>query len=241
MRNARLYIAQPLGIGSTVQLDQTASHYLYTVLRAKLGAKIILFNGEGGEFEGNILDLSKRAAVVKVTTFIDRNIVSPLHIHLAQSIPQATKMSYIIQQAVELGVNEITPIISQYTSSKMTIEIINKRLAHWQGIIISACEQCGRNDVPIIHAPKKLSEFMSTQKNEICIVLQPHSEKTLNDLNDIKAITILVGPESGFTEDEIQQLKDNHIACISFGPRILRTETAGPACIAALQTRWGDL
>jgi len=236
----RLFQAIPLSLHITVTLDPSASHHLANVLRTTVGEPVTLFNGEGGEYAGTIHRIDKKQVIVKITEFIEREAESPLQLTLAQGISRGEKMDYTIQKAVELGVKTIVPLITERCNVKLDAQRWQKRLQHWQAIIISACEQSGRNRVPEITPPQPLAEWLPTVTSDVRFVLSPHTKSTAI-MADIASITLLVGPEGGLSEKEMVIAKQYHFSSIQLGPRILRTETAAVAAIAAIQSQLGDM
>lgn len=242
MRITRIYYARPLTPGMICNLDTVASNHILRVLRLRPGAKLTLFNGEGGEYTAEIIAAEKQQAKVKIIQFSPIERESSLSIHLGQGISRGEKMDYTLQKAVELGVNKITPLFTEHSNVKLAEERLEKRIAHWQAIVISACEQCGRNRIPKVLPAESLSQWVIKRKEKIKLLLHPEAAKHLADFATISdEICLLVGAEGGFSENEIFQAQQAGFTALQLGPRILRTETAALAAIAALQTRWGDL
>ena len=241
MRVPRIYTPNSLQPNSTITLDTQYTHYLSRVLRLKAGATLTIFNGQGGEYQASLSEIKKREATVEIGEFVDRKTESPLCIHLGQGISRGEKMDYTIQKAVELGVTEITPLITEFCGVKLSGERFEKRLAHWEGVIISACEQSGRNILPTIHPPQTIEIWLKNHTG-VGLVLDPCGEQTINDLpSDISALSLLIGPEGGLSDSELIQAQQNNLTSIKLGPRILRTETAGLAVTAILQAKYGDM
>jgi 16S rRNA (uracil1498-N3)-methyltransferase len=242
MHIPRIYQASNLKVGDLFCLDNKASHHIANVLRLKEEAPIIIFNGFGGEFCATLKKYNKREAFVQIETHIPKETESPLHIHLGQSICRNDKMDYIIQKAVELGVGEITPLLTKRTEIKLaTPDRIDKRQQRWNDIVISACEQCGRNKIPPISNIKSLHSWFQPEKAELRFILTPHEGKTLSSYSEpVSSVCILVGPESGFDSQELELALKIGFQPLQIGPRILRTETAALAVISALQSKWGD-
>ncbi len=243
MSTSRLYQAVPLAIKSTLRLDEKASHHLARVLRAQVGNHLILFNGTGGEYAAVITRLDKKGVDVTITAFNDREAESPLHLCLAQGLARGEKMDFIIQKAVELGVQSIVPLVTERCNVRLDSEREEKRLQHWQSIAASACEQCGRNRLPDIMSPISLKDWLPQAKADLCFVLSPHVENKLADEKAVtpRSISLLIGPEGGLSDKEIKAAIDHGFLPLNLGPRVLRTETAPMAAIAILQHYYGDL
>lgn len=242
MRSIRIYQSTELHEGLVVQLDQSATRHIIQVLRLSIGTPLIVFNGKGGEFTASIVELDKRQVKIKIAKFIAIERESTLNLHLAQGIARNEKMDLIIQKAVELGVSRITPLITQHSIIKLSSERWEKRWQHWQNIIISACEQCGRNQVPKLDHPILFNEFISTTNEINKFILHPEKISDEHKLPaKINAAVLLIGPEGGFSDEEITLAQQRQYISIQLGTRILRTETAGLAGIVALQVKYGDL
>jgi 16S rRNA (uracil1498-N3)-methyltransferase len=246
---SRLYHPDLLTVGSVIQLDARQHHHLLTVLRARVGEQIILFNGQGGQYHSEILAINKQQITIAIQQFQANDSESSLAIHLGQAIARGEKMDWIMQKAVELGVATISPICSERVTVRLDAARQAKRLSHWQGIIVNACEQCGRNRLPSLSAVSDLSPWLAANQAQKKFILSPHPIHGLSETNTLKtirhehlsSISILVGPEGGFSEQEVQKACDFGFVPIQFGPRILRTETAAIAILATLQYQFGDI
>lgn len=236
---SRIYQSVPLMLGM-LQLDEKASHHLARVLRAVVGDKVVLFNGEGGEHHAVIRQINKKNVVAEILKFVDRNVESPVKIILAQGIARGEKMDFVIQKAVEMGVSEIVPVITERCNVRLDQEREQKRMQHWHAVVISACEQSGRNHLPVMHAPVELEEWLEKTKAEIKFVLSPHATQKLQDVKRASTIAVVIGPEGGLSDAEIQAAQKMGFAALNLGPRILRTETAALAALAVLQFAFGD-
>lgn len=243
MTISRIYQAQPIETNSSLHLDEKASHHLAHVLRAKVGEQLILFNGSGGEYRAEISQIGKKGVEVTVLSFTAREVESPVAIHLAQGMARGEKMDFIIQKAVELGVNKITPLVTARCNVRISSEQAEKRLAHWESIAQSACEQSGRNYVPVIAAPVRLKDWFANSRADLSFVLSPHvSDKfPVKDPASIRSVQVLIGPEGGLDNQEVKEAQNLGFLPLSLGPRVLRTETATIAALTALQCRYGDL
>lgn len=240
MRFNRFFQNIRLALNQIIQLDQNATNHITNVLQLPINDKIIVFNGQGGEFLCSIKNVSKKTVEVLVEKYQEINNESPLKIHLMQGISRGEKMDLVIQKTVELGVNEITPIITERCGVQLSNDRWQKKFEHWNKIIISACEQCGRNIIPILHPVTQLKDSAENIQSQTKLMLHPFKSQQLSTLEPSKEATVLIGPEGGFSEKETELAKQNGFQSIQLGPRILRTETAGIACISALQTLWGD-
>lgn len=254
MKSPRFYYPDQINVGESIELSYGATHHAANVLRLEKGDRVTLFNGKGGEFLAFIRRISKAAILVSIEKFINVEHESPLQITLAQSICTNIKMDLIIRKAVELGVNNIQPILAKRCLVKLSGKRELKRVKHWEQIIISACEQCGRNRVPGVSSPVTLSSWLSRQgamqkelNNEptkkLYFMLSPTSKMGLHDFSKSLSVTelaLLVGPEGGFTSDEDAATLMAGFSSLRLGSRTLRTESAALAAIAALQTIWGD-
>ncbi|PTU33220.1 16S rRNA (uracil(1498)-N(3))-methyltransferase [Stenotrophobium rhamnosiphilum] len=239
---SRVYIDQPLSAGGTITLPEDAARHLVQVLRMRLGDSFITFNGQGGEYAATLSTVSKREAQASIGEFNTVDRESPLNITLAQCVSKGDRMDYTLQKAVELGVSNIVPLISSRTVVKLDAERWAKKIEHWQGVIISACEQSGRTRVPQLAAHQDLDYWLRSSANDsLKLVLAPGASKQLRQLDPTsRAITLLIGPEGGLSEVECTLAAKHEFIPLALGPRILRTETAGVAALAAIQAQWGD-
>ena len=241
MRTTRIYFNRSITAGETLTLPARASNHLVRVLRCKKDSAVTIFNGEGGEFSATLLNEGPKAANIIINSFVDINRESPLRIILIQGLSRSEHMDTTIQKATELGVNKIIPVICE-RSSNINRERASKKYERWNQIAISACEQSGRNLLPAIHQATTFKKAINEVSTDTRLVLDPTAAEGINDIKpDIASICIISGPEGGLSEHEINTSFDAGYNRIKFGPRILRTETAGPAVIAALQTLWGDM
>jgi 16S rRNA (uracil1498-N3)-methyltransferase len=242
MRIPYIYYAGKLKPNSEVTLKIEPSNHILHVLRLKLGSPLILFDGTGGEYNAQIFAIDKSRVIARVEKFIDREVESPLKITLGQGISRGEKMDYTIQKAVELGVYKITPLFTEFCNVKLSGERLQKRLQHWQSIAISACEQCGRNCIPIIDYARDLPTWIPQNKSDVSLTLYHGANQILANLpKKVSTVTILVGPEGGLSDHEIEFAQRYNFIPIRFGPRILRTETAALTAISILQSKWGDM
>ena len=242
MRLTRSFVALPLRAGETVALPEDAAAHLVRVLRLQAGDACVLFNGDGHDYDARIVAIGKRDARAQIVAMRRVDNESPLRITLLQGIARGEKMDWILQKATELGVARILPVMSERSEVKLDAQRADKRLAHWRGIVVSACEQSGRATVPEIAAPQALAQA-AAQRAGRGFILDPFADDTLSSLRDtgLRECTIAIGPEGGWSPRDREQLIAAGYEGLRLGPRVLRTETAGIAAIAALQALCGDL
>ncbi len=237
----RIYSPTSLHPGATIQLEPSAQRHAIQVLRLKVGARLRLFDGEGGEFNATITEIDRKKTTVTLQQAHQSRCESPLHTHLYQGISKGERMDYAIQKAVELGVNEITPLFCERSVVKLDAKRLQKKLDHWQGVIISACEQCGRSQLPRLH-PGRTFEQVRTLTDQSGFLLNPEAATRLSEhASPPTRCALLIGPEGGLSASEIEQAEAGGWLGVRFGPRILRTETATVVALTALQQHWGDL
>ncbi len=240
---SRIYQATELKEHGVIELDEKASHHLGRVLRAVSGDELILFNGQGGEYAAVIALVSKKAVTVELKRFIDRDAESPVQIHLAQGIARGEKMDFIVQKAVELGASHIIPLVTERCNVRLSGDREGKRIEHWQSVIISACEQSGRNRIPHLSMPLSLAEWLEQVEVDQGYVLSPHVAGELVTTASVPPLSIaaLIGPEGGLSDQEVIAANQQGFANLNLGPRVLRTETATIAALSLLQMQYGDL
>lgn len=238
----RIYLPQPLTSGKAVHLDERAQRHGVKVLRLRAGDPLIVFNGEGGEYSAIIEDTRQEGALINIGEFNDRDCESPLGIALLQGISRGEKMDFTIQKAVELGVNRIVPVTTERTQVKLSGERLEKRMQHWRGVIIHACEQCGRNRLPALADIQTLPTCLGEHEAErLGLILDPFTDRTLGTIETGQAFSLLIGPEGGLSEAERELARSQGFQGVKLGPRILRTETAAMTALSALQCLYGDL
>lgn len=237
----RLYVDIPLSPDLELSLPEDAAHHLVRVLRATTGDHITLFNGLGGEYDAELIETGKRDARVRLISFLPDDKASLLHTHLGQVMSRGERMDYAIQKATELGVSEITPLTSERCELKLRgEERADKKLEHWRRIAIAACEQSGRNRLPIINAPLPADEWQQRVEADLKLVLAPAVNQALADGISPRRIALLIGPEGGLSEREIAAACTWDFHPWQIGPRVMRTETAPVAALAILQWCFGD-
>lgn len=240
MRVSRIYTSQTLCNTQTLVLEETASHHLSKVLRHQAGDALILFNGDGHQYPAHIQAIDKKRVTVNIDDVESPNTESPLKIHLGIGISKGDRMDWILQKTTELGVTSVTPLLSERTEFKVKGERLEKKVKHWRQIMISACEQCGRNLLPQLAAPTTIPDWTTSVDAEVRLVLHHRSSQRLLNSTSINSAALLIGPEGGLSEDEIVYAGQQGFSAMALGPRILRTETAPLAAIAVLQSIWGD-
>ncbi|MBT8146312.1 MAG: 16S rRNA (uracil(1498)-N(3))-methyltransferase [Gammaproteobacteria bacterium] len=239
MRLSRIYQEQKLFIGATLVLERDSAHYLGRVLRLRPGDSVNLFNSEDGEFAAELIELGKNQAQLRITGPVDNQANPQLSVNLGLGLSRGERMDYAVQKSTELGVATITPLVTERCEVRLNTERLKSRQAHWQRVAIAACEQCGRSKVPIINLPQELSEWLNERPGGL--VLDARADAALADLQIGESVNLLVGPEGGFSEEELDSALSQDYTGIQLGPRILRTETAPIAALSVLQFLYGDL
>ncbi len=240
MRISRLYVDASLSEGATLRLDEDSGHYLRSVLRLKKGFQLTVFNGDGQEYEARVEIASREGVWLAIGARRFRETESPLFTHLGLGISRGERMDFALQKAVELGVSRITPLLTEHCVVRLDEGKKGHRLQHWQRIIRSACEQSGRNRLPILDEPLKLEDWLE-QPTGSRLLLDPQGTASLASLTPPEdRVTLLSGPEGGFADRERDWARQAGFIPVRLGPRILRTETAVLAALAAAQTLWGD-
>ena len=244
MRQIRIHVYQPLSPGNELVLDEGATEHVSRVLRMRIGDPLVLFNGDGRDYPARLTCCERREVRAQVDNAVDVATESALRLVLAQALVSGSKMDLVIQKAVELGVHAIVPLATERGTVQLDQRRAEKRLAHWQGVVVSACEQCGRSIVPQVSSLQSLSAWTSSLSDDgaLRLALLPDADKRVGDLRpEAPGALLAVGPEGGFSPADIRHLEKAGFKGLKLGPRILRTETAGIAALAALQSRYGDL
>ena len=240
MRVSRLYVNTPLNVGGHIELDDDAAHYVRTVLRLKSGDAIVLFNGKGGEYLCRFSEVSRKSVRLEIEQFNCRDVESPLRVNLGMGISRGDRMDWAVQKAVELGVTELTPLFTERCVTKLTDEKKQQRWHHWQHIVQHAAEQTGRTNLPVLREICQLYDWLDKPQG-LKVFLDPHASQSLTDLHPSdQQITLLSGPEGGFSDVEREFAKNAGFVPVRMGPRILRTETAVLSALSAVQMLWGD-
>lgn len=239
----RFYVSSPLEIGQLLTLPDAVAHHLL-VLRLGPAAPITLFNGAGGEYTATISLIEKKRVSVEIKAFSPREAELPYAITLAQALPESSKLDWIIEKAVELGVAAIQPLAAQRCVVRLNSERAEKKQSHWQAVIVAAAEQSGRNRLPTLSTLSPFNDWAQQQDLHKRILLSPRGEQSLSDWarhQPPQALALLIGPEGGFSETEENLACSQGALMLSMGPRILRTETAGLAALAAINAIWGEM
>jgi 16S rRNA (uracil1498-N3)-methyltransferase len=241
MRRSRFYTTQVLETGGRIALEQRLEHYLTRVLRLADGDEITLFNGNGLDYLARLCRDGRGSLCAAIIAHVEPANESPLAITLVQAIGRGERMDFALQKATELGVAGIRPITCERVGVKLDEKKRARRLEHWQGVVISACEQSGRASVPEVSPPITLQAWLQEDDASLRLVLDPQAAQPLSAVEPRQdSVAIVIGPEGGFSKREIESLRAAGVRPVSLGPRVLRTETAGPAAIAVLQTISGD-
>lgn len=242
MRIPRVYTPQALASGSTISVTGQQARHIKQVLRLRNGDRLRLFNGDGKEYSAIFLQAGRAAITLQVDTPVDTLPEPCLHIRLAQGIARNDRMDLILQKSVELGISEIQPLWMQRSQAHVRGERLAKRILHWQGVIASACEQCGRASLPKLLTPQSFADWIDSDAlDTMRLMLQPDSRQVLAELErPTGTITLLVGPEGGMNVDERTLASAAGYIGLHLGARILRTETAALAALAGIQALWGD-
>ena len=242
MREPRIYVDLTLEPDLQLSLPLSATHHLSKVLRKRIGQRISLFNGLGGSYLAEIVSISKRQVEVRLLAFREERRESRLHLTLAQGVSRSQHMDYTLQKAVELGVSRIVPLICEFGNVHLEDQGAEKKLLHWKKIVISACEQCGRNFIPELLSPFPLAQGLEADSNKVKLLLHPDASRGLSSIEmSGESLSILSGAEGGFSEIEVESALASGYVAIDLGPRVLRTETAAIAAISICQSRWGDM
>ncbi|MEY3808329.1 MAG: hypothetical protein RI893_1305 [Pseudomonadota bacterium] len=240
MRVSRLYTAALLSTGKIIELDEDNGHYVRTVLRLKKDAEIILFNGQGGEYLCTVAEVSRKTVLIAIEQWTDRSVESSLQISLGLGIARGDRMDLVVQKAVELGVNRITPLMTERCVVQFKGEKKPQRLLHWQKIVQHAAEQSGRTILPTLLEVEALHNWVNQQQG-LKVFLDPYAKTSLTELKPVSmSVTLLTGPEGGFSSQERDLATAAGFIPVRLGARILRTETASLAALAAVQLLWGD-
>lgn len=240
----RLFVSNELINGTEIELDGDRARYLSRALRAHVGDKLNVFNGEGAEWTAAILHISKNTVTLRVENSHEAGTESPLKIHLVQGISRGERMDLVVQKATELGVKRITPVITEYGVVKLDEARANKRRDHWQKIATSAVEHTGRVRLPLVDAPIPLKNWFGDKPKKVDteLILKPGAPTALVSMPAPETkVCVLIGPEGGFSDSEYEDAEIAGFKAVSLGPRILHTETAAIATLAVLQSLWGDL
>ncbi|WP_104205442.1 16S rRNA (uracil(1498)-N(3))-methyltransferase [Billgrantia saliphila] len=237
----RIHVAADFTVGGDVVLPEGPARHVARVLRLGEGAPVRLFDGAGQEARAVLVEASRKRVVARVEAIEAGRGESPLAVHLGQAISKGDRMDYAIQKAVELGVAAITPLYTEHGDVRLKGEREAKKLAHWQAVAISACEQCGRATVPPVYPPQPLDVWLGDRDESLRLVLHPGVERASGRDEAPASAALLIGPEGGLSDSEVAAARQTGFSPLSLGPRILRTETAPVVALSLLQYRFGDL
>lgn len=241
MNLPRFYCRAALSPGAHIELPEPVARHAVRVLRLPPGAPMVLFDGRGGEYLAHIQRIERERVVAELASWRDVERESPLAVTLVQALQAGEKMDFTIQKAVELGVRDIVPVESRRSVLRLSGDRAAKRVAHWQGVAASACEQCGRNQVPLVAPLEKLENWLARPTDaSLRLMLAPDADEALVNLPSGSAVQLLIGAEGGLDPQEVLAAKQAGFRPVRMGPRVLRTETAGLAALAILQALWGD-
>lgn len=244
MRLTRIHVPAALQVDAEVMLKPSAANHLVRVLRLNIGAALLVFDGQGHQHHAQISSINGSKVSVRVGAALPSNTESPVHITLVQGISRGERMDWTLQKATELGVSAIVPVLTARSVVRLDEQQAQKKLEHWQNIVIGACEQSGRSVVPSVHAPVTLSSYLATQRNDVLrLILDPAASASLASVanNASNNIELLIGPEGGFDDEEVLLAEQAGFTPVGLGPRILRTETAAVVALTVLQALGGDL
>lgn len=243
MRIPRIFVDLPLAEHTTFDLPDGAFQHCCKVLRLKEEHPLVLFNGQGGQYQAKLVNVQKRSAQIAVADFEALHNESPLRVTIGQSISRGERMDYAIQKAVESGVYQIQPLFSERCEVRLNDARLEKRVQHWQQVAISAAEQSGRGIVPEICFPIALQDWVCNCNEMLKLALHHHSARPLNQFNqpDNQEIALLIGPEGGLSQAEVDLAEQYDFSAVALGPRVLRTETAPIVALTALNLLWGDI
>ena len=241
MRVPRIYTAASIEANGDIELEPGPSRHLSRVLRMKIGDSVVLFNGSGGQYPARITAIDRKSVRASVGDFEPVELESALCLQLGIAISRGERMDWVVQKATELGVSSIAPLLSERTEVRLDPDRAEKKLRHWQQIAISACEQCGRDRPPRLLPFTGLEQWLDKVDAQVRLVLHPRAGNSAPELSPPASVALLVGPEGGFSEEEIVKAEQAGFRSLQLGPRVLRTETAPLAAIAILQARWGDM
>lgn len=239
----RFHVPQPLAAGQQLELPAGVAHHI-NVVRMEPGDTLTLFNGDGGEYTAVLTEVQKKKAWAEIKLFDRREAELPFAVTLAQALPEGSKMDWIIEKAVELGVAGIQPLAARRCVVRLSAERAEKKLEHWNGIVVSASEQCGRNRLATVAAPLEFREWIARQDLHKRVILTPRATESLADWarhQPAQALSIMVGPEGGFSDEEEAEALRHGALPLSIGPRVLRTETAALAAVSILSAAWGGI
>ena len=240
MRIHRVHTDQAMEPGGNLTISGSRAHYLNRVLRVVPGQAIVLFNGDGHDYVADIVRPGRNELILAVNSRLPAASESGLKITVVQALSRGERMDQTLQKCTELGVTAFQPLISERVEVRLKEDKLSRRIRHWQGVVISACEQSGRAVIPIVREPLQLSAWLAPATPCSRLVLEPGADKPLAGEEHTDPLELVVGPEGGFTASEMDSMCSKGVRAVSLGPRVLRTETAAPAAVAVLQALSGD-
>ena len=233
----RFYVQIELNLGQTIHLPMDVSHHLLNVLRLKPGHSIIIYNGTGGEFHGELLKVSKKTAIIALIGYQDINRTASINVNLGLCVLKRNAMDRAIARCVELGVHTLTPLISERCS--VAHRIIQHRHNHWQQIIVTATEQCGLNILPSLESAVPLPTWLNSAEADLKLIASPEGQRFPNS-SGVRSVAMVIGPEGGFTIEELRLATATSFCTVKLGERILRAENAPAVALSAIHQSWGD-
>jgi len=221
-------------------LDGQSAHYLLRVLRVNVEQSIVLFNGDGHDYAAEVARAGKKAITLSVLSRLPAAREPEIEITVVQALSRGERMDQTLQKCTELGAASFLPLLSERVEVRVSGDKLEKRLEHWQGVVISACEQSGRARIPRVHRPLKLTDWLTSDRSGLSVVLAPGADTPLARISLPSSVQIAIGPEGGFSPTELDLMASQDVRAVSLGPRVLRTETAAPAAVAVIQAMAGD-
>lgn len=241
MAKPRIHVTVSFIAGGDVVLPEGPARHVALVLRLREGAPLTLFDGAGHEAQATLIEVGRKRVVARIEQVAAGSGESPLSVHLGQAISKGDRMDYAIQKSVELGVAAITPLYVEHGDVRLKGDREARKMAHWQGVAISACEQCGRASVPPIHPPQTLAQWLEKRDEAVRLVLHPATDDSWQQAASVDSAALLIGPEGGLSDAEVDAARRSGFQPLTLGPRILRTETAPVVALTLLQHHFGDL
>lgn len=241
MRIPRIYSPRPLQAGLELALEEGAARHVSRALRMRAGGALVLFDGGGGEYPATVTAVGRDTVTVLTGVPLARETESPLRIHLGIGLSRGERMELIVQKGTELGVAAVTPLFTERAGVRLHGDRLERKGGHLRQVAISACEQCGRNRLPAVHDPQPLATWLRDTRADRRFVLHHRAAPLTSEVDVPGSVALLIGPEGGLSDVEIEQAEQAGYRPLCLGPRILRTETAPLAAIAILQARWGDM
>ena len=241
LRIHRIHTDDALEPDTVISLQGSAAHYLLRVLRVAPGQGVVLFNGDGSDYASELISSAKKDVLIRILSRLPARAESPLPITLVQALSRGERMDQTLQKSTELGTAAFQPVNTERVEVRIKSERLDKRMEHWRNVIISGCEQCGRAIIPPVFEPLDLADWLGRVSGATRIVLEPGAETALARIELKDKVELLIGPEGGFSDSELALMRLHGVKAANLGPRILRTETAGPAAITILQAMAGDL